>query len=179
MKKIKLENMQSINACLTKPSSDGQRSHNGNEFLDESGAIDESGLIDNSGYIYDAQTGYEYVYAIVGAISVRYVIIWQRYRNNATASIALDDGTNNPYASGDLGEPITNTNNDNYAFVRQQINTVGITGTGSITSSWTIEYTYFPCGRNCTIGEECEPQYRYASGIIQFNIPPYQEEDEE
>lgn len=179
MKKIKLENMQSINACLANSPLDGLRNRDGNELLDESGTIDESGLIDNSGYIYDVQTGYEYDNAIVDAISVRYVIIWQRYRNNATASIALDDGTNNPYASGDLGEPITNTDTDRYEFIRQQINTVGITGTGSFSASWTIEYLYFPCGRDCTIGEECEPERRYASGIIQLNIPPYQEEDEE
>lgn len=178
MKKVKLQNMQSMSQLTSHGPLDRSLNLNENGRLNDSGVIDESGIIDISGLVYDVQTGYDYTYATVESISVRYVIIWHRSRTDFNATISLDDGTTNPYASGYIGDPITNTDTDHNEFVKQRIQTAGTSGTGTFTASWTIEYIHYPCGRDCTIGPDCTPKYRYASGIITFEVPPYVEEEE-
>ncbi|MBQ7427615.1 MAG: hypothetical protein IJV20_10265 [Prevotella sp.] len=169
MKKIQLQNMQALN----------NRGQQVQMMIDESGnIIDDSGLIDDSGSVEEPQYGYEYVYATMESISIRYVIIWERTKNSATASIALDDGTNNPYASGFLGEQVCNTDEDHFELVHYQLNTSTVTGTGSFSASWTMEYIHYPLGKSNVHIKGGEPKDRFASGIIAFTIPAYVEDED-
>lgn len=185
MKKVKLQNMQAIGKIKMNGPLDGTLNLNENGILNDSGVIDDSGSIDNSGsiipsgFIDEEQHGYEYEYATVGGISVRYVIIWHRSRKDFYADMYLDDGTTNPYASGYIGDPITNSDPEHYEFINQRIQVTGVSALGTFSASWTIEYLYFPYGRECTISEECQPQHKYASDMISFQVPPYIENEEE
>lgn len=181
MKKIKLQNDDSMNWGIISGPMDGDID------LGESGLLDESGLMDESGNVSQISEGYEYVYlTIENAIFIRWVLIWSS--GNLTGhslisyKIEIDDG-GNPLESGYLGDPLLNTDPEHYELDRYQVNSVGVTDGGQITGSCSADYTYYPCGRYKVEGMQnginCTPEHKHASISFNFTIPTNEEENDE
>lgn len=162
MKKVQLKNKSSINkGSVSGPMGDEMT-------LNERGLLD-----DNSGSVEESFHGYDYYYARAagGAITVRYLITWIRTKDSFSGNIALDDNIN-PDQSGYMGEPITNSSPEFYTFIRQQINTVGTSGVGTLTGSWTITYYYYPEGKSV---DDQDFKTKYNSDSITFQVPSYED----
>lgn len=166
MKKVKLQNMQSISHPISRGPLD--RSLN----LYENGMLNDSGIIDESGFIGQIFRGLGYCIVGANAIQVRYVCVWIRSQESYGGEISLDDGSN-PDASGYIDDPITNNDPDLYQYVSQNISGIGIDGRGSITASWSIQYK---SRRKDPITEEYTPwEDRIASGRMSYPVPSYED----
>ena len=166
MKKVKLQNMQSMSQLTSHGPLDRSLNLNENGMLNDSGVIDESGII---GQIF---RGIDYSMVGVNAIQVRYVCVWTRTMESYYGNISLDDGSD-PDASGCLGDPIINNDSDLYQFVNQSIDETGTSGSGTITASWSL---FYKSRRRNPWTHEYEPwEDRFASGTMNFVVPSYQD----
>ena len=164
MKKVKLQNMQTMSHPISRGPLDSSLNLNENGMLNDSGIIDESG---NIGQIF---RGLGYCIAGVNAIQVRYVCVWTRSQESYSGVFSLDDGSN-PDASGYISDPVTNNDPDLYQYVSQSISDTGIDGLGSVTASWSIQYK---SRRKDPVTEEYTPwEDRFASGRMSCTVPSY------
>lgn len=174
MSKIQLKNVSNMNQGIPSGPLDGRLNMREAGALNESGMLDDSGLIDDSGQ-WEVNSGYEYHTVIIDdSIYVRYLITWTDSKpaggNLAQGKIELDMPGVNTEATGDLGDPIINTNQEYYEFVRQQVNTYSVMNR-TIDASATIDYIKYPLGKGHVDDPGGAPVTKYKSEIITYTVP--------
>jgi len=164
MKKVKLQNMQSMSMPKFQGPLDGSLNLNENGLLNDSGVIDESG---NIGQVFK---GLAYNEIGVNAIQVEYVCVWTRTEQSYGGVVSLNDGSN-PDASGYSIEPITNSDPDFFRFLSQYVDEVGTFGTGTVAATWHICYEYREWD---SLQNKYTPwEQRFAYGTMNFSVPSY------
>ncbi len=179
MSKIQLKNVSNMNQGIPAGPLDGKLNMREAGALNESGMLDDSGLIDESGF-WEQVDGYDYVTVNVESISLRYLVMWSggNYVGSDIVNpfIILDDIIFNPYATGNLGEPITNSDPDHYEFVCQQVNEYSVTDHHIIDGSATVEYLKYPKGKSHINEDGGQPITRYACPNITYAVPVPEDE---
>lgn len=172
MSKIQLKNVSNMNHGIPSGPLDGKLNMREAGALNESGMLDDSGLIDESGlWLLDAE--YDYAYAGVGPFTLRYLVMWKIEDISGDTSIRfyarLDDDEAKDYTSGDLGDPISNSDSSNYDFSRQTLDNYYLRNGRFIEGECTVYYNYYPHGRS-------NPHVSLSSyGSFSFEIPGLEE----
>ena len=164
MKKNQLENLASIDE-FNSESPVMDFIHSNDSGFDFDSGIDISGLVDESGVLYDVRGGCEYYFVEVYssnpdyyhqvAFRVRFVIIWTSGNITLPPAIrihaAFDDGSlHNPFASGDMGNPVDYWDYEHYQHVRSYMDGEILEWDGkdlTIKGGYNITYKYYPAGR--------------------------------
>ena len=128
--------------------------------MDESGIWDDSGwwldsgFWDESGVVYDVKGGYDYYIvefpSTIPVFLVRLIMIWSPGNFNLLPAVQVycgwDDGAvQNPFASGDVPDPVTYIDSRHYEVTNVRITEVRISSMEyaiGINVSYVIDYDY-------------------------------------
>ena len=165
MSKIKLQNDASLNQGVVNGPMDGEID------LNESGMLDESGLLDDSGILNDFTPGYAFTNLIHEAFNIKFIAWW--YQTLASGRIKIVDGDYPAgfEVSGDMGNPIENNDEEHYELNYVTQGNEYTVGVNTISTSVTIDYIHYPCGKENTEEEECKPRQCHFIVPFTFNIP--------
>lgn len=165
MSKINLQNVSSMNQGLANGPMDGEIN------LDESGVLDDSGLMDDSGILNDFTPGYDFMTLIHVVFHIRFFIWWYQTLVTAGMKIVDDEYPSGFEVSGDMGVPVENTDEYHYELHYVTQGNVYTSGINTISSTVTIDYTHYPCGRDCIDEGCCKPVHCHVNVPVVYNIP--------
>ena len=195
MKKIQLKNVVPMDGCTS------ESPNMVSQYFDDSGFWGsgfwlDSGFWDESGNVFDIEQGFAYTYFTVEqnppmyhdesgnynpdlntAISIRYIIMWSDGNivegYPIRVHVCFDNGMILDDESGNLGEAIK-VDEYKYTLNRHQVLTYTLTGYDRslrISGSYSIEYTFYPKGKDHTDDEGGAPVDKNKIGLFYFMIP--------
>lgn len=165
MSKIKLQNDASQNQGVVSGPMDGEID------LDESGMLDDSGLLDDSGILNDFTPGYAFTGLSHDAFNIRFIAWWYHTLSSGRIKIADGEYPEGFVVSGDMGIPVENCDEEHYELISVTQGNDYTSGIDTISTSVTLDYIHYPCGKGNTIKAECQPRHCHIILPVVFNIP--------